>query len=53
MSALAKHVMTEEVRAAIWADIRAREPLSDDQLDALADVLVDAQLSRTSGGGAA
>lgn len=42
--------LTDEQRAAIRAEVQALDPLSDDQLDALADVLTDIRLSRAGEG---
>lgn len=44
--------LSPEERAAIRADVHALPPLTDKQLDALADVLVDIRLRLSGGGGA-
>ena len=46
------YVLTDEDRAAIRAEVLALPPLTDEQVDALADAMVEARLSRLRGKGA-
>lgn len=46
---MAEPILTDKQRAALYERIDALPPLSDEQLDAVADVLLDIQLSRADG----
>lgn len=47
---MSEPILTEDQRVAIRADVLALDPLTDEQLDALAEVLVDIRLSSGGGG---
>lgn len=46
---MSESILTDRQRAAIRADVLALPPLTDEQLDAIADVLIGIRLRRIRG----